>query len=571
MQQPPPPGPGTPPIGPQRGSFPTFNTRHHPYAPPPPPHGQVPPQYMHNGYPYPIQYPPPQMYGHPPPYEVMGMGPHGVPVQYVSHYGYAPPPHHAPPPQPMYMYPHPPPVAVAAAPPPAAPGSGHFITGWKLDTLGLSQGEIAHMITYSSETDGVRDLRKDNLTMSNNWTCIFYSEDKSGQYTLPRQTANNLKHDLQIVIEAFKRGLTNTLEESYVFHDGQLKLDAKTGLFTSHWPKTVPSFATKDLVGKSVFTLSTSSPGKEWWNFQLQGDYKYITHTFSGRHSAALFESTTPDEQLTVYWVMINGKPSHINGATDWFWFQPKKFLPEERANEKVKLLLTGDPSRNLFLLASYTDDVHYIYLISRDPNSKTDRGNVTLIQVISNITRASPLAEPNVGSDEWCEFEIYTFASRMALYSNGRLAVFDVQLRPDGHIWSRVDLSKVGGIGTRTAPRQLGRYLVFDRVGALDMVTFGYREFEEDFCDGKFVVWSVREDKLVASYLDPIDSKGNVTGQLKDAFDVNVSQLSNAEWLRDSHSTREVVPQRGDTPKSAAIKRINFLYGPEVEVIEIS
>lgn len=515
-----------------------------------------------NGYPYPIQYPP-HMY--PLPYEVMSMPP-GAP--YMPHYGL---------PQPVWMYPspHQPVPVVPPVPPPmpaATPGSGHFITGWKLDTLGLTQSEIAHMITYSSETEGVRNLRKDNLTPSNNWTCIFYNEDETGQYTLPRQTANNLKHDLDIVIERFQRGLNNTMEESYVFHNGQLKLDAQKGFFSSHWPDTVPSFATKDLVGKSVFTLSTSSRAKDWWNFQLQGDYEYITHTFCGRHSAALFVSTTPGEQaLTVYWVMINGQPCHINGATDWFWFQPKKFLPEERSEDKVKLLLTGDPSRNLFLLASYSDDVHYIYLISRDPNSKTDRGNVTLIQVISNITRASPLSAPNVDSDEWCEFEIYTFASRMALYSNGRLAVFDVQLRPDGHIWSRVDLSKVGGIGRKSPPRQLGRYLIFDHVGALDMVTFRYREFEEGFCDGKFVIWSIRDEKLVASVLDSIDKEGNVTGQLQEVFDVSVVQPSNAEWLRDSHTTLDVGSQSGDMRRTAAIKQMNLMYGPEVEVIEIS
>lgn len=521
---------------------------------------------MHaNGYPYPIHYP---THVYPPPYEVMGVPPpggayYGYPLPQPVWYPPPPPPHHAVP------------VAAPVPPPPmpsAAPGSGHFITGWKLDTLGLTHAEIAQMITYSSETEGVRNLHKDNLTLSNNWTCIFYNEDENAQYTLPRQTATNLKHDLEIIIERFKRGLAHTMEDSYVFHDGQLKLDAQTGFFASHWPKTVPSFATKDLVGKSVFTLSTSSRGKDWWNFQLQGDYEYITHTFCGRHSAALFVSTTPGEQaLTVYWVMINGRPCHINGATDWFWFQPKKFLPEERAEEKVKLIITGDPSGNLFLLASYTDDVHYIYLISRDPNSKTDRGNVVLVQVISNITRASPLAEPNVDSDEWCEFEIYTFASRMALYSNGRLAVFDVQLRPDGHIWSRVDLSKVGGIGRKAPPRQLGRYLVFDHVGALDMVTFRYREFEEGFCDDKFVIWSVRDDKLVASFLDAIDKEGNVTGQLKDVFDVNVVQLSNAEWLRDSHATLEVDSKGGDARRTAAIKQMNLTYGPEVEVIEIS
>ncbi|KAG5356213.1 hypothetical protein CJU89_5939 [Yarrowia sp. B02] len=537
MQQPP---PGTPPVGPQRGTFPAFNTRHHPYPPP-----QQHAQYV-NGYPYPIQYPP--MY---PPYEMMQPG-------YAPPYGYAP--------QPVYMYPPMPPPLVAA------PGSGHFITGWKLETLGLAPAEINQMITYSSETEGVRSLRKETLTLSNNWTCIFYNEDETGQYTLPRQTANNLRHDLEIAVEPFRRGLLNTLEETYVFQQGQLKLDAKTGFFASYWPETVPSFATKDLVGKSVFTLSTSTRGKDWWNFQLQGDYEYITHTFCGRHSAALFVSTTPGEQaMTVYWVMINGRTCHINGATDWFWFQPKKFLPEERAGDKVKLILTGDPSRNLFLLASYSDDVHYIYLISRDPNSKTDRGNVTLVQVISNITRASPLAEPNVDSDEWCEFEIYTFASRMALYSNGRLAVFDVQLRPDGHIWSRVDLSKVGGIGRKAPPRQLGRFLVFGNVGALDMVTFRYRELEDSFCDGKFVVWSVRDDRLVASYLDAVDREGNVTGPLKEVFNVDVIQPSNAEWLRDNVTSSEADAQSGDSRRTMAIKQMNLMYGPEQEVIEIS
>lgn len=441
---------------------------------------------------------------------------------------------------------------------------GHFITGWKLDTVGLTGHDAASMITYSSETEGVRNLRKDNLTLSNNWTTIFYNEDEHGQYTVPRSTASNLKHELEITKEAFVPGLTHVMDESYVFQDGQLKLDVKTGQFSSHWPSAVPSFATKDLVGKSVFTLSTSSRGKDWWNFQLQGDYEYITHTFCGRFSAALFVSTTPGEQaLTVYWVMVNGKPCTINGATDWFWFQPKKFLPEERNSDKAKLILTGDPSGNLFLVASYTDDVHYVYLVSRDPGSKTDRANVTLVHVISNITRSSPLSEPNVSSDEWSEFEIYTFASRMAFYSGGRLAVFDVQLRPDGHIWSRVDLSKVGGIGRKTAPRQLGRFLVFEHVGVLDMVTFGYTALEEQFCGGKFVVWNVRGDKLVASYLESIDRDGKVVGECKDAFQVSMTQMSNVEWLRGEGGVAE---EGGEDRRREAIRRMNG-----VEVIEIS
>lgn len=423
-----------------------------------------------------------------------------------------------------------------------------FINGWILATDGMSRDETIALITYSSELDRVEWVSRGNLTLSNNWSNIFYDEDDRGLHTVPRNIKQNLKPELGITIRPFANGTKIPLRDYYVFHNEQVGFNPRTGEFKPWWPKPPPVIEQEDMQGKSTFTLSVDSSSMTgemnyWWNFQLRGDFQHLCHTSTGRFAAAIFIPTTSEiNKNSAFVVTISGLPFKMNCTSKTYRCYFGSYLKPDRKMSETKFMLTGDPARNLFLVASYPDDTHYIYLIN-------DEG-LALVHVITNIARSTPLAETSFDTNLWWNFDIFTFGSRMALYSRGRLAVFDVQKRPNDGVWARVDLSKIGGIG-RLAPQQMGRYLIFD-AGVLDMVTFEYFQFPENFCDDKFVVWNVEDDKLHASVLGGVDKEGRIIGELGEIFDVNITEPTTAEWIQHDGSGLDTAELRNKKRRSS-------------------
>lgn len=329
------------------------------------------------------------------------------------------------------------------------------------------------------------------------WVSMFFApkEDKSYE---PQDLSGHFEETLALSLEPYSPGLVvNPVTDGFVvsgksthafFHPIS---GAMTPWMHQPAPRNAKDKATETVLRTIMNTdcLNVGDPSY-WWNFRVSDKYVHLSEVSNNRVVAALFNISSdacygPTELSIVRCFQPYSKEALT--TSQFYSFTPQHELM------KYQLALAGSPNSNLFLIESYKDDTHYIYLLTNSLNSALPHFKRVL--TIKQISRKQE--NGNLRGTKWWRHRILTFGENLAIFKEGRLAVWRLVYEKD-IVTAHLCPGKYGFIAD-VHPVQFGKYLIFSR-GVLDMSTFQFRTIPISLNDRKKIIWHKREGNLVGS-----------------------------------------------------------------------
>jgi hypothetical protein len=336
------------------------------------------------------------------------------------------------------------------------------------------------------------------------WVDLFFEPKSATEYD-PRNFSSHFQETLKVSQELYTPGsVVNPITEGYVISGKSTHafFNPITGAMTPWIHQPAPR-ASKD---KSTNTTLRTIPNTDclnvgdpsyWWNVRICSNYFHLGEASSNRVVAALF-STSYKASLsgpTEICIIRCFQPyvKEASYASQFYTFLPQK-------NEKYALALAGSPTSNLFLVESYKEDVHYIYLLTSSLNSPLP--HYKLVLSVSHISRTQK--NGNLRGKQWWHHRILTFGDNLVIFKEGRLASWRIIYDCSTDSVKAYLIPEKYGFVADVHPVQFGKHLVFSR-GVLDMSTFQFCTVPVGQNDRKKIVWHKRNGVLVGSTVNSL------------------------------------------------------------------
>ncbi|KAG5356890.1 hypothetical protein CJU90_2242 [Yarrowia sp. C11] len=331
------------------------------------------------------------------------------------------------------------------------------------------------------------------------WIECFFKAQSLTEYE-PINYSKNFKEKLNVTQELYTPGsVTNPITDGYVVSGKYTHafFNPITGAMTPWIHQPAPR-AVKDKVTNTTLRtilnsdcLNVGDPSY-WWNVRVNSNYIHLSEVSQNRVVAALFNTgigdtfTGPTEICVIRcFTPYTKEASH---TSQFYSFQPQQ-------KEKYKLALAGNPKTNLFLVESYKEDNHYIYLLTNSLTSSLP--HYKLVVEVCGITRSKWWS--NVTGKKWWRHRIFTFGDNMAIFKEGRLTVWWLTYSVETESIVAHLIPNRYGFVADVHPVQFGKYLIFPR-GVLDMSTFWFRTVPISQNGRKKIIWHMRDGELIGS-----------------------------------------------------------------------
>lgn len=334
------------------------------------------------------------------------------------------------------------------------------------------------------------------------WVDMFFELNDLNGY-VPRDLSSHFKETLQISQEPYTPGcVVNPITDGYVVSGKSTHafFNPVTGAMTPwiHQPalRTSKDKTTHTTLRTLLNTdcLNVGDPCY-WWNVRVSSNYCHLSEVSNKRVIAGLFNtSNTGSLSGPTEICIIRCFQPYTKEASHTSQFYT--FLPQRK--ERYELRLAGSPTTNLFLVESYKGDVHFIYLLTSSLNSCLP--HYKLVLSVSQISRTHQSG--NLRGKKWWRHRIMTFGDNLAIFKEGRLAVW--RLIYDASADSVKAFLISGGFGfvADVHPVQFGKHLVFSR-GVLDMSSFQFCTVPVSQNDRRKIIWHKRNGELVGSTVE--------------------------------------------------------------------
>ncbi|KAG5366967.1 hypothetical protein CJU89_1417 [Yarrowia sp. B02] len=330
------------------------------------------------------------------------------------------------------------------------------------------------------------------------WIKLFFEEN--GNDFTPLDLSSHFQETLKVSLETYTPGsVTNPIVDGYVVSGKSTHayFSPITGAMTP-WVHQPALRNSKDkqtnTTLRSILNTDCLNVGDPsyWWNVRVSSNYCHLGEVSSNRVVAGLFNMNPTDALVDTSEICVircfQPYAKEASHTSQFYTFQPQK-------NEKYMLNLAGSPTTNLFLVESYKGDVHYIYLLTSSLNSALP--HYKLVLQVSQISRTRKSG--NLRGKKWWSHRILTFGENLAIFKEGRLAVWRLVYDAINDSVKAFLLPQKYGFVADVHPAQFGRHLVFSR-GVLDMSTFEFCTVPVGQNGRKKIVWHKRRGELVGS-----------------------------------------------------------------------
>lgn len=372
------------------------------------------------------------------------------------------------------------------------------IPGWFDPQLHVN--EMTDLETTPSEESDYQD----------DWVKLFYAPSAVTKRMEPIDLSVNLEETLDLTYETFSpETLGQPMKDVYVSSGlGSHSLfHPSTGDFTPWVYLPTPKKKAGDDYETFTF-LSTDynhmgSLG-HWWDIKLGDGYMFLSSVSNRGTTAALFKVDAPprdggctgNTEISI----IKCNEPFVEMAE--FTSTNFTFIPQDKV--KYRLSLAGDPSGNMFLVESYSKDVHFIHVVT-GASTGDILPQYRLVHKVVNISRKTPRGA--LRGKCWWTHRILCLGQNLAILKEGQLAMWRLNYDPTSDKVTSALLPNRRAFIARDKPTQFGQYLVFAR-GVLDMSTFQFRTSPASRNGHKLIVWHKRDDKLIGADVSSLSNE---------------------------------------------------------------